>query len=82
MQSIMFVISFIIIPISFNLQAQSSTIVQENWFDKIRFRTMGQAKCGVDMNGDGLDDIMRIAEDGIHIDFQQANGQFKHKFYP
>ncbi len=31
------------------------------------FGTMGQAKCGVDMNGDGLDDITRISDKGIYI---------------
>lgn len=42
--------------------------------------TMGQAKCGVDMNGDLLDDITRVGLDGIHIDFQQPDGSFGYQF--
>lgn len=44
--------------------------------------TMGQAKCGVDMNGDGLDDITRVSAEGIYIDFQQPDGNFFHRFVP
>jgi hypothetical protein len=44
--------------------------------------TMGQAKCGVDMNGDGLDDITRISDKGIYTDFQQRDGNFLHRFVP
>ncbi len=32
--------------------------------------------CGVDMNGDGLDDIVRVTDAGIYIDYQQPNGSF------
>lgn len=44
--------------------------------------TMGQAKCAADMNGDGLDDITRVSEKGIFIDFQQNDGTFKHQLFP
>ncbi|MGB3077566.1 MAG: FG-GAP-like repeat-containing protein [Saprospiraceae bacterium] len=44
--------------------------------------TMGQAKCGVDMNGDFLDDITRIGPDGIYFDFQKPDGSFLHRFVP
>lgn len=46
------------------------------------FGTMGQAKCGADMNGDGLDDITRVSVEGIYIDFQQQDGTFLHRFVP
>ena len=32
--------------------------------------------CAVDMNQDGLDDIVRITNSGIYIDYQQAEGGF------
>ncbi|MBK8625828.1 MAG: VCBS repeat-containing protein [Saprospiraceae bacterium] len=44
--------------------------------------TMGQAKCGVDMNGDGLDDITRVGADGLYIDYQKHNGTFQHVHFP
>ncbi len=40
------------------------------------------ADCAADMDGDGLDDIVRVMGDGIHIDYQQPNGTFTHQFYP
>jgi len=39
------------------------------------------ADCAVDMNGDGLDDIVRVMDNGIHIDYQQPNGTFTHSFF-
>jgi hypothetical protein len=44
--------------------------------------TMGQAKCGVDMNGDGLDDITRVGPDGLYIDYQKQEGTFQHIHFP
>lgn len=44
--------------------------------------TMGQAKCGVDINGDGLDDITRVGADGLHIDYQRQDGTFQHIHFP
>lgn len=44
--------------------------------------TMGQAKCGVDMNGDGLDDITRVGADGLYIDYQKSDGTFQHVHFP
>ena len=34
--------------------------------------------CAVDMNGDYLDDVVRIVNTKIYIDYQQANGTFNH----
>jgi hypothetical protein len=40
------------------------------------------ADCAADMNGDGLDDVVRVMSNGIYIDYQQANGTFNPMFYP
>lgn len=38
--------------------------------------------CSVDMNGDYLDDIVRVQSNGIYVDYQQQNGSFDHHYYP
>lgn len=38
--------------------------------------------CAVDMNGDNLDDIVRVTNAGIYVDYQQPNGTFNGIFYP
>ncbi len=38
--------------------------------------------CAVDMNGDYLDDVVRVANNGLNIDFQQTDGSFTHQFFP
>jgi hypothetical protein len=45
-----------------------------NWSDT--------SEVAVDMNGDFLDDYVRVASNGIHIDYQQANGLFNSVSYP
>ncbi len=37
--------------------------------------------CAVDMNGDHLDDVVRIGNKGIYIDFQQPDGTFIQQFF-
>ena len=37
--------------------------------------------CALDMNGDLLDDIVRIGNKGIYIDFQQPDGTFAQQFF-
>ncbi len=44
--------------------------------------TMAQAKCGVDINGDFLDDITRVGPNGLHLEFQQPDGSFLYRFIP
>ena len=39
------------------------------------------ADCGVDMNGDFLDDVVRVGGKGIIIDFQQTDGSFLQQFF-
>jgi hypothetical protein len=37
--------------------------------------------CAVDMNGDHLDDIVRVGNKGMYIDYQQTNGSFFQHFF-
>jgi len=37
--------------------------------------------CAVDMNGDGLDDVVRISGNTVYIDYQQDNGTFVQESY-
>lgn len=37
--------------------------------------------CAVDMNGDNLDDIVRVTNNGIYVDYQQADGSFDGIYY-
>lgn len=38
--------------------------------------------CAVDMNADGLDDIIRVMSNGIYVDYQNSNGTFTAGFFP
>lgn len=40
------------------------------------------ADCAADMNGDGLDDVVRVMANGIYIDYQQGDGTFDQIYYP
>jgi hypothetical protein len=42
----------------------------------------GYQDCGVDMNGDYLDDVVRVTDIGIYIDYQQEDGSFVQEFFP
>jgi hypothetical protein len=37
--------------------------------------------CAVDMNGDYLDDVVRVTSAGIYIDYQQEDGSFTQSFF-
>ena len=39
------------------------------------------ADCAVDMNGDFLDDVVRVGGKGIYIDYQNTDGTFSQKFF-
>ena len=64
------------------LAAQNVSFTQST--GKLRYvtGTMGQARCAADMNGDGRDDITRVGSEGIHLDYQQADGSFQYHFFP
>ena len=38
--------------------------------------------CVLDMNGDHLDDVVRVGNAGLYIDFQQADGSFSQTHFP
>lgn len=38
--------------------------------------------CAVDMNDDHLDDVVRVGNKGIYIDFQQIDGTYTQQFFP
>lgn len=38
--------------------------------------------CAVDMNGDQLDDIVRVGNKGMYIDYQHPDGQYTQSFFP
>ncbi len=42
----------------------------------------GYQSISVDMNGDFLDDFVRVSDNGIGIDYQQEDGTFTSIFYP
>ena len=35
--------------------------------------------CVVDLNGDYLDDVLRVGEKGMFVDYQRADGSFEHR---
>lgn len=37
--------------------------------------------CAVDMNGDQLDDVVRVGNKGLYIDYQQFDGSFTQRFF-
>ena len=41
----------------------------------------GYQDCAVDMNHDNLDDVVRVTDNGIYIDYQQADGTFEQTFF-
>jgi len=57
---------------TFNLQAQVSFTSMSNLLGSGN----GIEDCAVDMNGDYLDDVVRISSSGVRIDFQQPDGTF------
>ena len=40
------------------------------------------SNCAVDMNGDFLDDIVRVSNTALIVDFQQVNGSFQQTIFP
>ncbi len=40
------------------------------------------SSCAVDMNGDYLDDVVRVGDEAIYIDFQQTDGTFQQVEFP
>ena len=41
----------------------------------------GYQDCAVDMNRDRLDDVVRVTDGGIYIDYQQIDGSFEQTYF-
>lgn len=61
------------------LQAQVTFVNQGSSLANIGTTSPGD--CAVDMNGDGMDDVVRVVSNGIYIDYQTSSG-FNNVFYP
>lgn len=62
-----------------NIQGQAVTFTSDN---SVLSGNGGYEDCAVDMNGDYLDDIVRVTNGGILIDYQQADGSFASAMFP
>jgi hypothetical protein len=63
----------------FSLQAQSLSFQRQDDLLRPVAGFVNFADCLVDMNGDFLDDVIRVGEKGIFIDYQQPDGTFLQK---
>jgi hypothetical protein len=65
-----------------NLQAQQqvSFTNQSSLLNAVTGFTF--SNCAVDMNGDFLDDVVRVSNTALIIDFQQPGGTFQQKIFP
>lgn len=61
------------------LSAQVTFVNQGNLLANIGTTSSGD--CAVDMDGDGLDDVVRVISTGIYVDYQTNSG-FESIFYP
>lgn len=71
---------FVFFLTTYSLSSQVTFTAQPNLIQNIGGTSV--ANCAADMNGDGLDDIVRVMNNGIYIDYQQPNGTFTPAFYP
>ena len=69
--------SLILSLCALHLQAQVSFTPMNNLLSS----GSGIEDCAVDMNGDYLDDIVRVSNAGIRIDYQQADGTFTSEMF-
>ncbi len=67
------------ITASFALTAQTVSFTNED--DLIASYPTAGSEIAVDMNGDLLDDYVRVASGGVGIDYQNADGTFTSQFY-
>lgn len=65
--------------LSSGLSAQVTFTNQSNLLNPADFP---YEDCAVDMNGDYLDDVVRVTSNGIYIDYQQTDGTFDQTFFP
>jgi len=74
-----FICSSLIHINSVNSQIQPVTFTNES--SKLGSKTGSWLNAAVDMNNDGLDDIVRVADTKIYIDFQNIDHSFTQKEY-
>ncbi|RFN58709.1 FG-GAP-like repeat-containing protein [Marixanthomonas ophiurae] len=70
-------LSSIFLLATLGMFGQVSFVNQSNLIDSFP----DTSECAVDMNGDNLDDYVRISSSGIGIDYQQADGSFQSTMY-
>ena len=62
---------------------QAQNVTYTNHSDLLNNMTgFGTNNCTVDMNGDFLDDVVRVTGSGLYIDFQQEDGSFSQTYFP
>lgn len=65
--------------VGFAIQAQVVTFMSELLLNSID--GFSYEDCTLDMNGDKLDDIVRVTNSGMYIDYQHADGTFTQTFF-
>ncbi|HEY3385304.1 MAG TPA: FG-GAP-like repeat-containing protein [Saprospiraceae bacterium] len=76
---LLLVVSLIFITLS--LSSQPVTFTRQEQLLNPVSGFASYADCAVDMNGDRLDDVVRVGNKGIYIDYQQSNGSFTQRFF-
>lgn len=75
------VLAFLVFFTSTFLSAQPVNFVADPYLLTLATGSFPHASCAVDMNGDGLDDVVRVGGKGLFIDFQEKMGGFRQKFH-
>ncbi len=73
------ILALLILALTQNLISQVSFTNQGSQLQPIS--GFSSADCAVDVNGDGLDDVVRFGTNTIYIDYQQADGEFLAMIY-
>ncbi|MBR9921024.1 MAG: T9SS type A sorting domain-containing protein [Bacteroidetes bacterium] len=68
-----------VMPFAERLQAQISFTDNSNLLGTTS--GFSYEDCAVDMNGDFLDDVVRVTGNGMYIDYQQIDGSFTQSFF-
>ena len=71
-----YLVTFWIFHFVFSIQAQPLAFQRKDDLLRPVAGFVNFADCVVDMNGDFLDDVVRVGEKGIFIDYQQTDGTF------
>jgi hypothetical protein len=63
------------------LNGQQVSFTHQNLLNPVSGFT-AYADCAVGMDGNGLDDVVRVGAKGIYIDYQQSDRSFSQQFHP